>query len=96
MPIRGGTAYRQHVSFKAQIRERDGNRCQLCGCGMGEVCARHWATVRQLDVAHIIPFKDGGLSTPENMRVVCHPCNKREDYGSQNELAVSADGKYVR
>ena len=61
MPIRGGRAYRQHSTFKARIRERDGHRCQLCGCGVGDVCDRHWSTVTQIDVAHIVPFKDGGL-----------------------------------
>ena len=88
MPIRGGTAYRQHTTFKARIRERDGYRCQLCGCGVGDVCDRHWAQVGQLDVAHIVPFKDGGLSTPSNMRVVCHPCNKREGFDSHHRLAI--------
>lgn len=85
MPIRGGKAYRQSSAYKAAIRERDGHRCQLCGCGIGDVCNRHWATVSQLDVAHIIPFKDGGLSTLGNQRVVCHPCNKREGYGTEHE-----------
>jgi 5-methylcytosine-specific restriction endonuclease McrA len=88
MPIRGGKAYRQATSFKARIRERDDHKCQLCGCGLGEVCDRHWAVVSQLDVAHIVPFKDGGLSTPYNMRVVCHPCNKREGYGTQAQRVV--------
>lgn len=86
--IRGGRAYRQHTTFKAKIRERDGNRCQLCGCAVGDVCDRHYAPVGQLDVAHIVPFKNGGLSTPENMRAVCHPCNKREGYGTEHEVAV--------
>ncbi len=89
MPIRGGKGYRQHSTFKAHIRERDGHRCQLCGCGIGEVCDSHWATVTQLDVAHVLSFKDGGLSTPDNMRVVCHPCNKREGYGTQHSLAFT-------
>lgn len=52
------------------------------------MCDRHWAQVGQIDVAHIVPFKDGGLSTPENMRVVCHPCNKREGAGTQHEMAI--------
>ena len=85
MSIRGGIAYRQHATFKARIRERDGHRCQLCGCGVGGSYNKHWAVVTQIDVAHIVPFKDGGLSTPENMRVVCHPCNRREAFGTQGQ-----------
>ena len=84
MPIRGGKAYRQHTSFKDVIRHRDDYRCQLCGCGVGDSCDRHWTQVTQIDVAHIVPFKDGGPSTPDNMRVVCHPCNKREGKGTQH------------
>jgi len=71
-----GKAYRQSQAFKAQIRERDGNRCQLCGCGLGDVCDRHMAPVSQLDVAHIVPWPEGA-STPDNLCVMCHPCNKR-------------------
>ena len=92
--ISGGSAYRQNATFKAAIRQRDGNKCQLCGCSLGQVCDRHYAPVSQLDVAHIIPFKDGGPSTLENMRVVCHPCNKREGYGTQNKVAV-CEPKYT-
>ncbi len=88
IPIRGGKAYRQSTNYKERIRRRDGHRCQLCGCRVGMVCDRHWAIVTQIDVAHIVPFKDGGLSTPDNMRVVCHPCNKREGAGTQNHLAI--------
>lgn len=76
MPIRGGKAYNQHSTYKAAVLRRDGHHCQLCGCGLGETCARHaYMPVEQLDVAHVVPFKAGGLSTPENMQVQCHRCN---------------------
>jgi len=81
MPLRGGRAYRQHTTFKARIRERDNNRCQLCGCTYGEWCSRHLAPVTQLDVAHIVPWPKG-QSTPGNMRTVCHPCNKLEGHAT--------------
>ena len=77
MPIRGGKAYRQHQTYKKVILERDGYRCQICGCGIGDVCNLHLAQVTQLDVAHIIPYPVGP-STPENQRVLCHPCNCRD------------------
>src|SRR3990167_4504940 len=84
MPVRGGKAYRQSTAYKEAIRQRDRYQCQLCGCGVGGSCDRHWSQVTQIDVAHIVPFKDGGLSTPDNMRAVCHPCNKREGNGTQH------------
>ena len=67
--LRGGKSYRQHTSYKRAILERDGYQCQLCGRRLGE------GGVQQLDVAHIIPFRQGGVSTPDNMQVVCHSCN---------------------
>lgn len=76
--LRGGKAYRQKGPYKQAILQRDGHRCQTCGCGVGEAtCGRH-APVSQLDVAHRVPFKDGGLSTPDNQRVLCHSCNQME------------------
>ena len=48
--IRGGRAYRQHTSFKRAILKRDGYRCQICWRTLGE------SGVRQLDVAHILPY----------------------------------------
>lgn len=77
MPIRGGTAYRQHSSYKRAILERDGHRCQVCGCRIGESCSGH-APVRQMDVAHKVAWADGGASTPDNQVAMCHPCNQRD------------------
>ena len=56
------TAYRQHTKFKDQIRERDHYTCQLCG---------HYGD----QVDHIIPWAESHDSSPENLRVLCLPCN---------------------
>ncbi len=80
MPIRGGVTYKQATSYKDAILEKDGRQCQECGCRVGETCGLHWATVRQLDVAHIVPWPEGS-STPDNQRVLCHPCNCRDRAG---------------
>jgi len=85
MPIRGGKTYKQATTYKQAILERDGHRCRLCGCGMGEVCNLHYAPVSQLDVAHIEPWAVGRNSTPGNQRVLCHPCNVRERYGTHGQ-----------
>jgi len=60
--IRGGAAYRQHKALKDLVRLRDNCTCQICG-------KPGW------DVDHIIPHAEGGLSTPDNLRVLCHRCN---------------------
>ena len=73
--MRGGKCYSQRSSFKEYIKIRDNYTCRKCGCKLGEVCSLHHAPVRQLDVAHIIPWPEGP-STEENMHLLCHPCNK--------------------
>jgi len=80
-----GTAYRQSPEFREGIRRRDGDRCQLCGCAVGQVCNLHYASVGRLDVAHIIPWEQSHDSTPANMRLLCHPCNCRERYGTEGQ-----------
>lgn len=62
MAIRGGTAYRQHQSFKEAIRERDGFTCQLCG-------------VYGYTVDHIVPYAISGETKPDGVRILCHDCN---------------------
>lgn len=64
-PPKGGRAYRQKQSFKEFIRQRDNYTCQLCG---------HHPSY---EVDHIIPFAEGGLSTPENSRILCSLCNRQ-------------------
>ena len=84
-----GTTNRQSKAFRETILERDGYRCRLCGCAVDEVCDLHYAPVRQLDVAHIIPWAISHDTTPANLRATCHPCNKREAHGTQGQPVFS-------
>ena len=65
--IRGGTAYRQGQAVKDLVKWRDNFTCQLCGKQSPDV---------SIEVDHIIPYREGGLSTFENMRVLCMKCNR--------------------
>ena len=70
--FRQNTCYRQHKDYKAKIRERDNHTCQECGGKLGE------HGIRQLGVAHIVPWIVSRDSSPDNLRTLCHSCNKRE------------------
>ena len=51
---------------KHLVWQRDGGRCRSCG-----------STV-ELQFDHVIPVSMGRASTPENLQVLCGPCNRRK------------------
>lgn len=49
------------------VLERDGRYCRHCG------------TTERLTIDHITPVRHGGrLEDPENLQVLCQPCNSRK------------------
>lgn len=53
-------------TIRAAVLERDGHRCVECGA------------TGDLTLDHIYPWSLGGPDTPENLRVLCRPCNSRK------------------
>ena len=51
------------------VMERDQYRCQHC---------RAWT---DLTVDHVVPRSQGGSDDPENLQVLCGPCNSRKGTG---------------
>lgn len=51
------------ASLRAEIYERDGNACLVCG------------SADDLTLDHIHPWSKGGEDTLENLRTLCRPCN---------------------
>ena len=62
------TPQRGHISVEIRnfVFQRDGGQCNVCG-----------STI-ELQFDHIIPVKLGGSSEPENLQVLCGPCNRRK------------------
>ena len=48
---------------------RDGGRCVHCGAQA------------ELQFDHVIPVAMGGGSSPENLQILCGPCNRRKSAG---------------
>jgi 5-methylcytosine-specific restriction endonuclease McrA len=48
---------------------RDRGRCRNCGAQV------------ELQFDHIIPFAMGGSSEPQNLQILCGPCNRRKSAG---------------
>jgi 5-methylcytosine-specific restriction endonuclease McrA len=61
---------RRSVRFtRHNVYARDGNTCQYCGRRL----PRH-----ELNLDHVLPRSQGGLSTWENIVCSCHACNRRK------------------
>ena len=54
---------------RREVFRRDGGRCAACG------------TDELLQFDHVIPVALGGASTPENLQLLCAPCNRDKGAG---------------
>jgi hypothetical protein len=54
---------------KQMVWMRDGGRCRQCSAQV------------ELQFDHITPFAMGGGSNPENLQILCGPCNRRKSAG---------------
>ncbi len=55
--------------LRREVFRRDGGRCNACGAD------------ELLQFDHIIPLALGGASTPENLQLLCAPCNREKGAG---------------
>ena len=54
---------------RREVFRRDGGRCAVCGVG------------ELLQFDHVIPVALGGGSSPENLQLLCAPCNREKGAG---------------
>ena len=53
-------------AVRREVFRRDGGRCAACGSD------------ELLQFDHVIPVALGGASTPENLQLLCAPCNREK------------------
>lgn len=70
--------------MRVAVLERDGGRCQLCGIGKGEMALD--GKPARIEIDHIIPWSQGGPTSPENLRALCHVCNHDKKDGMFDPL----------
>ena len=60
--------------LRAQVLERNGYTCQMCGIGAGDVMDN--GRPARLHVGHIKDRSHGGTETLDNLRALCSMCNQ--------------------
>ena len=83
-PLAGAYKFYKPISarLRAQVLDRNGYTCQMCGAGAGDQDLATGRTVR-LHVGHIVDRSIGGKDTPTNLKALCSTCNQ----GAKNLVA---------
>lgn len=66
--------------LRAQVLERNGYVCQMCGAAAGDLDERNPSRTVRLHIGHIRDRSHGGTNTLGNLRALCSACNQ----GAQN------------
>lgn len=61
--------------LRAYVAKRDHERCRRCG------------STERLTLDHIRPLSRGGLSTKQNLQLLCFSCNNEKDNGWKSKKA---------
>jgi hypothetical protein len=72
---------------RAQVLERNGFTCQMCGFAAGDPDPLGGNRTVRLTIGHIIDKSKGGEDTPQNLRAICTNCNE----GLQNTALPKPD-----
>lgn len=82
-------AFRRGISkeTRAQVLERNGNTCQMCGAAAGDPDPLGGPRSVRLTIGHIKDKSKGGDDSPQNLRAICDCCNE----GLQNTAPPKPD-----
>lgn len=68
-------AKKPSAKVRRKVFEAAGNRCTVCGVGLGEEYVEYPGETARLQLGHYIPLDLGGAPTVEsNLRAECHRC----------------------
>lgn len=85
------------LDMKAEILERDGFKCQICGKFLTSCRdARRFVKLGSglFHIDHVVPVLQGGRATLENLRLTCPECNlKRKKRFTFRELLKESRGE---
>ena len=62
--------------LRAEVLERNGYTCQMCGAGAGDPDPDSPTRRVRLHIGHIIDHDHGGKTEKSNLRALCSTCNQ--------------------
>ncbi len=78
--------------MRARLAEAQNWRCCYCGVRMVHIRTSNGALPNDaLTIEHVIPVRDGGDDTWENMAAACYWCNNRRGQYSGEEWVTIVD-----
>ena len=77
--------------LRAQVLERNGYTCQMCGAGAGDIDENDPNRAVRLHVGHITDRSLGGEDTLANLRALCSTCNE----GAKNIVQEPPSGTWL-
>lgn len=82
-------AFKRGISkeIRAQVLERNGYTCQMCGVAAGDPDPLGGPRTVRLTIGHIVDKSKGGEDSLSNLRAVCTSCNE----GLQNTALPKSD-----
>lgn len=78
------------AGLRAQVLDRNGNTCQMCGIAAGDPDDRTGRPAR-LHVGHIRDKSQGGSDSLDNLRALCSQCNQ----GAKNITAMPPERRWL-
>ena len=77
-PPPGAYTFTRPIStrLRAQVLERNGYTCQMCGVGAGDEDVQRPGRRVILHVGHIVDRSQGGRDEMSNLRAMCSTCNQ--------------------
>ena len=75
---RSDVTFSRNISkrLRAEVLDRNGFTCQMCGAVAGEPHPADPSRVTRLHIGHIVDKSMGGTDDPSNLRAVCSICNE--------------------